>query len=109
MVGLGELLNLRVGEALRQRGCQRKKSLFSSSPLLKPVQPRRAWDKEDGKRKRKTNHKFIYKVKKKKTNRALVGPRKHLKLLEKEKETGPLEMRWNELTVELSTMKLKII
>lgn len=66
MVGLGELLNLRVGEALRQRGCQRKKSLFSSSPLLKPVQPRRAWDKEDGKRKRKTNHKFIYKVKKKK-------------------------------------------
>lgn len=49
------------------------------------------------------------KLKKKKTNRALVGPRKHLKLLEKEKETGPLEMRWNELTVELSTMKLKII
>ena len=45
------------------------------------------------------------------TNRALVGPRKHLKLLEKEKEKemGPLEVRWNELIVELSTMKLKII
>lgn len=62
MVGWGEMLNLRVGEALRPRGCQRKKSLLPSSPLLKPVQPRRAWDEEDGKR-RKTNHKFIYKVK----------------------------------------------
>lgn len=40
--------------------------------------------------------------------RVRIGPRKSPEK-DKEKVMGPLKMRWNQLTVKLSTMKLKII